>query len=352
MTEFVVADLKGESVLKEPGSINGESFVIKNLEDCSVYLLDYTSEVEVSNCVNCNIFIGPVDGPAIFDGCTGSRVSVACQQFQAKNCSDCEIGLYCATQPSINSCSNVRFNCWMGAYPSLTSHFLAANLDPKQNNWNKVYDGSAEEGDSPNFTLVDAASYWEVPIEGGGPCENPVPTPDGRVYQGVSAAPTAIDIATAAAFPEEAFASPPAPSEPLSADMFASAPAANGTSDFMAAAAVEEDSPGLLAMREKQRQRLKEQEELEATRKQQLKTSAQEFLNKFYERRNEAKEARLRENREKDGPDAAQAAVAGDTPWDKVLGLIDFQFTRPNGTDLTRYKNILYTAKNKNITVT
>lgn len=44
--------------------------------------------------------------------------------------------------------------------------------------------------------------------------------------------------------------------------------------------------------------------------------------------------------------------VEGDTAWERIINLIDFQFTRPNGTDLTRYKNILYTAKTKNITVT
>lgn len=35
---------------------------------------------------------GPVDGPAIFDGCNNCQVAVACQQFQAKNCSQIEFG--------------------------------------------------------------------------------------------------------------------------------------------------------------------------------------------------------------------------------------------------------------------
>lgn len=35
-----------------------ESVVVKNLTDCSVYLLDYSGEVEVSNVVNSQIFIG------------------------------------------------------------------------------------------------------------------------------------------------------------------------------------------------------------------------------------------------------------------------------------------------------
>ena len=60
-----------------------EGFAIRGLEDCSVFLLDNSSEVEVSNCVNCQIFIGPVDGPAIFDNCSNCQVAVACQQVGA-----------------------------------------------------------------------------------------------------------------------------------------------------------------------------------------------------------------------------------------------------------------------------
>lgn len=37
---------------------NRESFVLRNLTDCSVYLLDFSGEVEVSNVVNSQIFIG------------------------------------------------------------------------------------------------------------------------------------------------------------------------------------------------------------------------------------------------------------------------------------------------------
>lgn len=39
-------------------SFDRESVVLKNLTECSVYLLDYSGEVEVSNVVNSQIFIG------------------------------------------------------------------------------------------------------------------------------------------------------------------------------------------------------------------------------------------------------------------------------------------------------
>lgn len=148
-----------------------ESIVLSNLDGCNVYLLDYSGGVEVTNVKNSQIFIGmhlvgvstvnlglqmnpcsmhgcnpdaarsiagPVDGFAIFNNVEGCQIAVACQQLQVKNSSDTEIGLYCATKPTIESCSDIRFTCWMGAYPGLTQHFSKANLDPKANHWDKV----------------------------------------------------------------------------------------------------------------------------------------------------------------------------------------------------------------------
>ena len=57
---------------------------------------------------------------------------------QVRNSSSTEFGLYCATKPTIEHSSDLRFTCWMGAYPGLTEHFDKANLDPKSNQWNKV----------------------------------------------------------------------------------------------------------------------------------------------------------------------------------------------------------------------
>ena len=39
----------------------------------------------------------------------------------------------------------------------------------------QVYATDAEDGVPPSFELIEASDYWEVPIEGHGPPENPVP---------------------------------------------------------------------------------------------------------------------------------------------------------------------------------
>ena len=40
-----------------------ESVVLKDLKDCSVYLLDYSGEVEVTNVQDSQIFIGEPSNP-------------------------------------------------------------------------------------------------------------------------------------------------------------------------------------------------------------------------------------------------------------------------------------------------
>ena len=98
---------------KKPPLSGRESLTLRDLNNCSVYVLDHSSEVEASNCRDCQLFVGPVDGAAIFDNCTGCSVAVASQQFQARKCSDSEFGLYCATAPTVRGCKGVKVGCWV-----------------------------------------------------------------------------------------------------------------------------------------------------------------------------------------------------------------------------------------------
>lgn len=41
--DFMFADKTGEELIKKPGDINGIEFAIRNLTDCTVYILDYTA---------------------------------------------------------------------------------------------------------------------------------------------------------------------------------------------------------------------------------------------------------------------------------------------------------------------
>ncbi|EFN52558.1 hypothetical protein CHLNCDRAFT_138540 [Chlorella variabilis] len=368
MSEFVFANVKGETLVKAPGSINGESFAIKNLED--VFLLDHSSEVEVTNCTNCQIFVGPVDGPAIFQGCTNCQVAVACNHFKADACSNCEFGLYSSTQPAIAACTGIRIACWAGAYPQLTRHFGDASLDPAANQWSKVYDGSAEEGAAPNFELViEPTPYWEVPLDNFGPPENPVPGPDGSMYQPAAAAPAPVLAADGAgleaggalgeaAAPGEngAFegATPPAGAA-IPDDFFGagdghvpSEQAETVASGLLEPAAAGGDHPAVAAAKQRLQQRMKDQAAKEAEQKQGIQATAAKYLEQFYKKRDSSKEERIRLGREAlEGKGNGELGPNGATEPERILSMIDFNLTRPHGADLSRFKSVLFTCKAK-----
>jgi len=43
--DFMFSKLKGQVCIKEPGSINGQQFIIEDCEDCDIYLCDQTATV-------------------------------------------------------------------------------------------------------------------------------------------------------------------------------------------------------------------------------------------------------------------------------------------------------------------
>ena len=53
--DYMFTKKKGEELIKKPGDVNGLQFVINYLEDCTVYILDHSAQV--------NIF-----GPLIING--------------------------------------------------------------------------------------------------------------------------------------------------------------------------------------------------------------------------------------------------------------------------------------------
>lgn len=71
--------LTGETLIKEPGSINGGEFYLDTLIDCTVYLLDNTALVYVDDCKNCTFHIGPVSGSCFLRTSENCTVYVVCR---------------------------------------------------------------------------------------------------------------------------------------------------------------------------------------------------------------------------------------------------------------------------------
>lgn len=187
--DYIFKGRSEEVLVKTPGSIRGNGFVLDTLKDCEVYILDHTTQVQVDDCINCKIFIGPCDGSVFIRDCKDCTLNVATRQLRTRDCANLKIGLYCATQPSIETSTCVEFSCWRGAYPGLTQHFGAAKLDPSKNTWMQVYDfNSGDDLGAPHWSLDESfRGWWVAPTEGVPDC--PVVAADGSLFGGGHAEP-------------------------------------------------------------------------------------------------------------------------------------------------------------------
>eukprot|EP00742_Colponemidia_sp_Colp-10_P004634 GILJ01004945.1.p2 GENE.GILJ01004945.1~~GILJ01004945.1.p2 ORF type:complete len:311 (-),score=61.25 GILJ01004945.1:101-1033(-) len=180
--DFMFMNNKGETLIKKPGQINGLDFVIDGLEDCEVYLLDHSAQVFIDYCKNCKIFIGPVDGAVFARNCDDCVFTVACRQFRTRETNRCKVNLYVASDPIIESSSEMKFGPFNGAYPGLDEHFKAANLNPADNHYSAVYNFTPQEGRT-DFEIMAKNEFksWNVPIDGNENYINPVPLPESGI---------------------------------------------------------------------------------------------------------------------------------------------------------------------------
>ena len=74
--------LQDQMLVKVPGDINGIDFMIKDLENCTVMLLDHTAQIQVDRCKNTKFFIGPVKASLFIRNCDSCEVTVCCSQYK------------------------------------------------------------------------------------------------------------------------------------------------------------------------------------------------------------------------------------------------------------------------------
>ena len=59
--DYMFMNKSNETLLRLPGSVNGQQFVIENCKECDIFTLDHTATVTIDDCVDCRIFLGPVE---------------------------------------------------------------------------------------------------------------------------------------------------------------------------------------------------------------------------------------------------------------------------------------------------
>lgn len=96
--DFMFSRIVGPKVLvKEPGTVNGQQFLIEEVSDCDIFVLDNCTSVQIDACTNCRIVLGPCAGSLFIRDCRNCTVVCAVQQFRSRDCSDMDVYLYSCT---------------------------------------------------------------------------------------------------------------------------------------------------------------------------------------------------------------------------------------------------------------
>ncbi|XP_075528558.1 protein XRP2-like [Dermacentor variabilis] len=161
---YTVENAIDTTVTKCPGNVNGQQFVIRNCHNASLYVLDHINSVTIDDCTNCNIVLGPTQGSVFLRNCNNVRLASACQQLRARDCFAIDSWLCCSTQPSIESCSEMRFGCLTLAYEQFPEQLKKAHLSPFNNHWSEVYDFTPTIPE-PNWSLLPPEAMPRTLVE-------------------------------------------------------------------------------------------------------------------------------------------------------------------------------------------
>ena len=95
--------------MKLPGSVEGQPFVIEDCEDCTIKVLDFCDQVQIDKVNRSKIFIGASSESIFIRNCEDCVFTIACKQLRTRDCKNCELYVYCKTEPIIETSSNMRF---------------------------------------------------------------------------------------------------------------------------------------------------------------------------------------------------------------------------------------------------
>ncbi len=154
-TQYTFRDKQSATLVKQPGSILGQPFVIDNCQSSEILLLDYCDQVQIDDVRDSKVFIGASSGSVFVRNCKNCTFTVACGQLRTRDCGNVTFNLYCKTEPVIETSTDMRFGPFNGAYPGHEKDMLLADLDPSINKWQSVYDFNDPSETGENWRLLE-----------------------------------------------------------------------------------------------------------------------------------------------------------------------------------------------------
>ncbi len=188
--------LKEQTYLKPPGSCKtkfpsqGISVEVECCEKCNIYVLDPCDQVQIADCVDCRIVVGPCVGSVFLLDCKRCTFSIAAVQLRLRDVYDSTLSVFAPTDECVvlEASDRLQIGAWDVAYPGLAAQFGTAKWAPGAHNFcDRIYDFSPPEaGQQPHWTKLAAHAdgrWCELKLSPEGLC-------GGTVVETRSAAPT------------------------------------------------------------------------------------------------------------------------------------------------------------------
>ncbi|CAD8109187.1 unnamed protein product [Paramecium sonneborni] len=155
-------DKQDELLIKKPGEVDGEAFVLKNCVRCKIFIMDYSAQILIDDCFDCQMFFAAVESSMFIRGCKRCKVITACGQFRSKKCEDIQTQLFTQSQPIMELSLRMGFGCFRGYYPQLKQHLQKAKLNIWNNTWGDLHDFDPEkQAEITHFFMVLEDTCYE-----------------------------------------------------------------------------------------------------------------------------------------------------------------------------------------------
>lgn len=66
LTDYLIENVERKEVVRPPGSVNGQQFMIQGCRDATIYILDHINTVTVDDCENCTVILAAVRARSVY----------------------------------------------------------------------------------------------------------------------------------------------------------------------------------------------------------------------------------------------------------------------------------------------
>ena len=139
--DYILSRLSNETIVKQSGTISGQSYDIEYCSSCVILICDYTAQIQIDDCSDCVIYCGPCESSIFVRNCHNCRLITISQQLRLRDCSNIGMLIYVsATQPIIESCTDIQISGYDGNYFNLQKHFHITKLSLWNTEFSNVHD--------------------------------------------------------------------------------------------------------------------------------------------------------------------------------------------------------------------